>query len=127
MISEKVPVKILAYKAKGSGSLTAHLISFLLDSPYYHFEVMLDDTRIVSRLGQRTHLEILDDKTQSLVMHKKIKIIYMPPIDESKFHETLYFIKEYFENMKYDWISLVNNYLLNKKSILNYQYNKYYL
>ena len=111
----KKPIKILAYKAKGSGSLMAHLISYLLGSPYYHFELMLDDIRVVARLGKRSHLEEFNGSIQDMIMKKQIKVIYLPPILEIDFHEVIYYIKDKLLNKPYDLLSLVLNHFIKKK------------
>jgi len=114
-MTTKVPVKILAYKAKRSGSITAYLISFLLGSPYYHFELMLADIRIVARLGQRSHLQEFNSDIQEMIMRKQIKVIYLPPILEIEFHEIIYYIKDKILNKRYDLASIVLNHFFKQK------------
>jgi hypothetical protein len=123
MMNTKKTVKILAYKSKKSGSLLARLISFLLGSDYYHFEIMLDDIRVVARLGQRSHLEEFNSKVQELIMDKQIKVIYLPPISETDFHEVIYYIKDKILNKKYDFVSLMNNHFFKVKK--DWDQNKY--
>jgi len=121
MINAKKTIKILAYKSKGSGSLMARLISFLLGSPYYHFELMLDDIRVVARLGERSHLEEFNEKIQDMIMQKKIKVIYLPPISEIDFHEIIYYIKDRILNKKYDLASIIINHFLKQKKDYDYR------
>lgn len=115
MMDTKKTIKILAYKSKKSGSLLAHLISFLLGSDYYHFEIMLDEIRVVARLGQRAHLEEFNSKIQEMIMHKQIKVIYLPPIQEIDFHEVIYYIKDKIINQKYDLASIIVNHFFKQK------------